>query len=113
MFQFRHQGGVVEHSGQAVAMYQLPNPSAPLRARQHDLQQVPPFDRLGEEVIAAGPQSLHFVSERAARRQEDNRHQGEARVLAHQAGDGVSVHVRQVDIEEHQVGEFAGQCFRR
>ena len=106
MLQLGHQRGVVARARQAVTVHQLPDATAAFGPRQDHLQQVASLDRLGEKVVAAGAQPFHFVGEGSARRQEDDRHQREPRILAHQAGDGVAIDIGKFDVEQHQVRHF-------
>ncbi len=63
ILELRHQRRVVQNPGEAVAVHQFADPSATLRAREDQLQQVAPLDRLREEVVATGAQPFHLIGE--------------------------------------------------
>ena len=75
VLQFRHEGGVVEQSGEPVLVDHLPYTPAAFGPRDDHLQQQVDalVDRLGQEIVRPGSECLDVTRDRAPRGQEHDR----------------------------------------
>jgi hypothetical protein len=105
VLQLRHQRGLVEQSGEAVAVHHFPYPAAPGRPGDDGLDHELRVCGGEQEIIRTGSEGRDAVGS-ALYPDHDDRQQAVADVLPQLADDGEGFRVCQAGVHQQQIGKL-------